>query len=340
MHFSDSFLYAFRVSLEEWFGLHGRKLPWRGISDPYRIWVSEIILQQTQVKQGWDYYLRFIDAFPDVSSLAGADESRLLRVWQGLGYYSRALNMKVAANQILDRFGGRFPDNAADISSLKGIGPYTTSAIGSIAYGLPLAVLDGNVYRVLSRLLLDMTPIDTTGGKKHFAELASLLLDPDNPSLYNQAIMDLGAMVCTPARPKCEDCPIRTLCKSAGTEYSLLLPLKSRKLKVKEETMHFYLLQRGTQFAIEKRDRSGIWKGLYQLPILSDVPVGWSEKGAIRLKDHRLTHRLLHIEIHLCLPDSVECVSSLPYLFIEVSDHSSYPFPKPLRQFLDTHFPV
>ena len=331
----------FRETLLEWFREYGRKLPWRGTKDPYRVWVSEIILQQTQVRQGWDYYLRFIETFPDVKALAEADEGVLLGVWQGLGYYSRAHNMKRAAMQIMAEHGGLFPERADQIAKLKGIGPYTTAAIGSIAFGLPLAVVDGNVYRVLSRVLADETPIDSTEGKKHFASIASELLDPDDPSLYNQALMDFGAMVCTPKVPSCDTCPLSEICRSFGTELPEVLPNKIRKPSVKEEELHFYLLQDGEEIAVEKRDKSGIWKGLYQLPMLEKVPEGWEETETRRLKDHRLTHRLLHITIHCCRPTKARAAAGtrLPYPFIPIGDHPKYPFPRPLRRFLDESFP-
>ena len=340
MALSPAFSSKFRSALIDWFKEHGRKLPWRGTDNPYHIWVSEIILQQTQVKQGWDYYLRFIETFPDVKALAEADEEVLLRVWQGLGYYSRAHNMKRAAVQIMEEYGGLFPKKAGQIAGLKGIGPYTTAAIGSIAFGLSLAVVDGNVYRVLSRILADETPIDTTEGKKHYAAIASELLSPEDPSRYNQAIMDFGAMVCTPKNPSCDTCPLSDICRSFGTALPELLPIKARKTAVKEEELHFYLLQDGNTIAVEKRDKTGIWKGLYQLPILKEAPEGWEETEVYKLKDHRLTHRLLHINVHHCRPQPGAEDTSLPYSFIPISDHQKLAFPKPLRHFLDTRYPV
>ena len=351
MAISPAFTSKFRSELLAWFKEYGRKLPWRGTDNPYYIWVSEIILQQTQVKQGWDYYLRFIETFPDVKALAEADEEVLLRVWQGLGYYSRAHNMRRAAIQIMEEYGGRFPKTADDIAKLKGIGPYTTAAIGSIAFGLPLAVVDGNVYRVLSRLLADETPIDTTEGKKHYAAIASELLAPEAPSRYNQAIMDFGAMVCTPKNPSCGACPLSEICLSFDTELPELLPIKARKTAVKEEELHFYLLQKGSHIAVEKRDKTGIWKGLYQFPILKEAPADWQETETFKLKDHRLTHRLLHITVHHCRPktgagSAVKAEGSdrdgksvLPYSFIPIQEHHKLAFPKPLRHFLDTRFP-
>lgn len=348
-----TFIHTFRLRLIEWFRAYGRDLPWRHTTDPYHIWVSEIILQQTQVKQGLDYYLRFISTFPDVRSLSEADDSTLLHVWQGLGYYSRAHNMKHAARQIIEEHDGNFPDDPRDIARLKGIGPYTTAAISSIAFGLPLAVVDGNVYRVLSRTLGDDTPIDTTEGKKRYFALASELLDPKEPSTYNQAIMDFGALVCTPKNPECDTCPIRDLCISKGSELVEFLPRKARRTEIKEEYLDFYLLQKADSIAVEKRDHSGIWKGLYQFLLRTTVPEGWREIEVLTLPDHRLTHRLLHIRVHLCeetgermstttlsRTDGIDIESIGEGLrFIPIDHHPDYAFPKPLRQFLDQHYP-
>ena len=185
--------------LEEWYVDNARDLPWRRTCDAYCIWVSEIILQQTRVAQGYDYYLRFIERFPDVATLAVADEDEVMKYWQGLGYYSRARNMHAAARDVVERFNGAFPSNYDDIRSLKGVGDYTAAAIASIAYNLPYAVVDGNVYRVLSRLFDVDIPIDTPAGKRYFAELAYAMLHREQPRIYNQALMEFGALQCVPS---------------------------------------------------------------------------------------------------------------------------------------------
>lgn len=342
---------AFRSFLHSWYTQYGRSLPWRETRDPYRIWVSEIILQQTQVVQGHDYYLRFIDKYPTVADLARADEDELMLLWQGLGYYSRAHNMKVAAQQIMEHMGGEFPDTPDGVRSLKGVGPYTTAAIMSIAYDYPLAAVDGNVYRILSRLLATETPIDTTAGIHFYAHVAQTFLDPDNPGLYNQAMMDLGAIVCTPQSPSCLTCPVQTLCQSRGTELVQLLPLKSKRTAVTERYLDYFCMTSAGQMIVERRPMAGIWKGLYQLPLLerTDRPSTddelreylnsqWHITDSISLPLHRLTHRLLHIRVHLCtptsgfiLPDDVQTIVT--------SEHNSLSFPKPLRAFLDSQFP-
>ena len=198
--------------LLSWFAREGRDLPWRRTRDPYRIWLSEVILQQTRVAQGLEYYLRFTERFPDIAALAAAPEDEVLKLWQGLGYYSRARNLHAAARQVMSRFGGGFPATYGEVRALPGVGDYTAAAVCSIVYDAPCAVVDGNVYRVLARLFDIGIPIDTTAGKRAFAELAQSQLDTSRPGLYNQAIMDFGALQCTPAQPRCGDCPLAGRC--------------------------------------------------------------------------------------------------------------------------------
>lgn len=219
--------------IEQWYALHARDLPWRATRDAYCIWVSEIILQQTRVAQGYDYYLRFIERFPAVDDLAEADEDEVMRYWQGLGYYSRARNMHAAAKDIVNRFGGVFPSKYDDIRSLKGVGDYTAAAIASIAFGLPHAVVDGNVYRVLSRLFGIDTPIDTPEGKHYFSQLAQSLLHRENPGLYNQGLMEFGALQCTPGACDCGNCPLTDICVAFASHTVAQLPVKQGKISMK-----------------------------------------------------------------------------------------------------------
>ena len=219
---------GFASILLEWFRENGRDLPWRQTRDPYAIWLSEIILQQTQVKQGWEYWERFMHHWPTVEALAKATEDEVLREWQGLGYYSRARNLHYAAKQIVAL--GHFPDTLAEIKQLKGVGDYTAAAIGSIAFGLPAAVVDGNVYRVLARHFGIDTPINTTEGKKTFAAMAQELLPPKEASAYNQAIMDFGAIQCTPQSPHCDSCPLMESCIAFRERRVAQLPVKLKTL--------------------------------------------------------------------------------------------------------------
>lgn len=343
----EDFVLSFRSKLLDWFQLNGRDLPWRRTKDPYKIWVSEIILQQTQVVQGRAYYERFVSELPNVEALANVSEDRLLMLWQGLGYYSRAHNLKHSAQKIMTEYGGDFPSTTEGVSSLKGVGPYTTAAIMSIAYDYPLAVVDGNVYRVLSRLLASDVPIDTTKGKKHYAEQADRLLDRSAPSAYNQAIMDFGAVVCTPRNPLCHTCPVQALCQSFGTDLVELLPRKEKRTQVAQRYLYFYLYLHDDSFAVQRRDKTGIWKGLYQLPLIvststklpSSPPLeGWTVVDELLLPEHRLSHRLLHIKVLVCYPETPPDTSSHDYEWIKTANHKEYAFPKPLRAFLDRYF--
>ena len=228
----------FARKLMDWYRENGRSLPWRGTKDPYRIWISEIILQQTRVAQGYDYYLRFIERFPDVQALADAPEDEVMKLWQGLGYYSRARNLHAAAKEVAAL--GRFPDTYEGVRRLKGVGDYTAAAVCAFAYGLPCAVVDGNVYRVIARWLGIDEPIDTTAGKKLFAALARELMGTSDPALYNQAIMDFGAVQCTPASPACLMCPLNDGCAALRQGRVGDLPRKSKKTQVKERYFHYF----------------------------------------------------------------------------------------------------
>ena len=250
-----------------WYGSGRRDLPWRDITDPYRIWISEIILQQTRVAQGYDYYLRFVERFPDVESLAEAEEDEVLRLWQGLGYYSRARNLHTAARSIVER--GGFPTTYEDIRALKGVGDYTAAAISSFAYGLPHAVVDGNVYRVLARHFGLDTPIDSTRGKKEFATLAQTLLDKKHPGRYNQAIMDFGALQCVPQSPPCEACPLMDSCVAWAERRVGLLPTKSKQTAVSERHFVYVYLRSGEKVWLHRRPSGDIWQGLYE-PLLAE----------------------------------------------------------------------
>ena len=221
--------------LLKWYAAHKRILPWRDVNDPYKIWISEIILQQTRVAQGYDYFVRFINRFPDVKSLAAAKEDEVLKLWQGLGYYSRARNLHAAARSM----GGVFPRTYEGVRALKGVGDYTAAAICSFAYNMPYAVVDGNVYRVLARVFGIDTPIDSPSGKKEFSALAQELLDKKNSGDYNQAIMDFGATCCTPQSPQCGTCPMKRFCLAYKENLQDVLPVKSQKTKISARYFHY-----------------------------------------------------------------------------------------------------
>ncbi len=254
----------FGEKLLAWYAENKRELPWRDTTDPYMIWISEIILQQTRVVQGYDYFLRFIRRFPDVTALAEAEEDEVMKYWQGLGYYSRARNLHAAAKSM----NGVFPTTYEGVRSLKGVGDYTAAAICSFAYGMPCAVVDGNVYRVLSRYLGIDTPIDGTEGKKLFAALAEEMLDKSRPAVYNQAIMDFGAIQCTPQSPDCMFCPLVDDCSALRNGLVTKLPVKQHKTKTSNRYFNYIYVRMGACTYLHKRTGDDIWKNLFELPLV------------------------------------------------------------------------
>lgn len=333
----------FSITLLEWFRENGRDLPWRQTHDPYAIWLSEIILQQTQVKQGWEYWERFMRRWPTVEALAEATEDEVLREWQGLGYYSRARNLHFAAKQIVAL--GHFPYTLAEIKQLKGVGDYTAAAIGSIAFGLPAAVVDGNVYRVLARHFGIDTPINTSEGKKLFQSLAqsllpsserfdqspsSFLLPPS--SEYNQAIMDFGATQCTPQSPDCGVCPLMETCVACREGRVAELPVKQKTLKVKERRLTYIYIRYAGETAIHRRPAGDIWQGLYE-PWLTTEPVC----GAVLLRrdvKHVLTHRVLYADFYLWEP-AERPVLPPDYFWIPEQDIDQYGVPRLIELLLE-----
>ncbi len=248
--------------------LNDREMPWKGEKDPYRIWLSEIILQQTRVEQGLGYYNKFIHAFPDVHSLAKAPETRVFKFWEGLGYYTRCRNLISTAKFISIDLKGKFPDNYNDILSLKGVGPYTAAAISSFAFNLPLAVVDGNVFRVLARVFGVKIPVDSTEGKKFFSALAGELLDKKQPGPYNQAIMDFGATVCKPAAPLCADCVFKKQCFAFINNKVNELPVKEKRITIRKRWFYYLVLEYKNKVAIRRRTAKDIWQGLYEFPLI------------------------------------------------------------------------
>ena len=255
-------------TLIDWYEQNKRELPWRNITDPYKIWISEIILQQTRVNQGLGYYLRFIERFPTIKDLASAEEDEVLKYWQGLGYYSRARNLHKAAKQITTLYAGTFPNKHLDIIKLAGIGDYTAAAICSFAYNDYFAVVDGNVYRVLSRIFGIETPIDSTAGKKEFAELAQNILSTKKPGIHNQAIMEFGALQCTPNSPNCPNCPLSGQCKAYKSDIISILPVKSKKTKVSNRFFNYLFIELNGSTFLQKRTAKDVWQNLYEFPLI------------------------------------------------------------------------
>jgi A/G-specific adenine glycosylase len=256
-----------------WYNSNQRDLPWRNITDPYKIWLSEIILQQTQVVQGLNYYLKFIETFPTVIDLANAPEDQVLRLWQGLGYYSRARNLHAAAKFIVFSYNGQFPNTFQTIKALKGVGDYTAAAIASFAFGLPHAVVDGNVYRVLSRLFNLHTPINSSKGKKEFQYLADELLHTTQPALHNSAIMEFGALWCKPKNPRCEDCPLQENCLAYNHNTVEHLPVKEKSIKIKNRYLHYFVFNLDNEVYIQKRTEKDIWQNLYEFFLIETFDI-------------------------------------------------------------------
>ncbi len=322
---------SFTTTILEWFKENGRALPWRETRDPYAIWLSEIILQQTRIEQGRPYWERFMKRWPTVEALAHATEDEVLREWQGLGYYSRARNLHTAAQQIVER--GGFPTTLEGIKALKGVGDYTAAAIGSIAFNLPAAVVDGNVYRVLARHYDIETPINTTEGKKEFTQLAQSLLPPQEASAFNQAMMDFGATQCTPSSPNCPSCPLAESCVALREGRIDILPVKQKTLKVKERQLTYIYIRCNGYTAIHRRPAGDIWQGLYEPWLTDQVP-----QGAVlqrqRVK-HVLTHRILYADFWLW---EVEERPQLPddYFWIKEEEVGNYGVPRLIEILLET----
>ena len=290
----------FSDTLLDWYDANGRDLPWRRTRDPYAIWLSEIILQQTRIAQGRSYWERFLQTYPDVQELAAALDDDVLRLWQGLGYYSRARNLLAAARQIAAQ--GRFPDTLEGIRALKGVGDYTAAAIASFAFGIPAAVVDGNVYRVLARHFGIPTPVGSTAAKKEFTALAQSLLPPDRPGDFNQAMMDFGATLCTPASPACARCPLADSCAALATGRVDSLPVREKGAAVQERRFDYVYVRFRGRTAIRRRGTGDIWAGLYE-PLVCDPGSGGS-RGKLLKKGvkHQLTHRTLIVDFYLWEP--------------------------------------
>ena len=321
---------SFTVAILEWFRENGRVLPWRETHDPYAIWLSEIILQQTRIEQGKPYWERFMKRWPTVEALAQASEDEVLREWQGLGYYSRARNLHEAAKQIVEM--GGFPKTVEGIKRLKGVGDYTAAAIGSIAFNLPAAVVDGNVYRVLARHYGIETPINTTEGKKEFTALANSLLPTNDASAFNQAMMDFGAVQCTPVNPQCTVCPLQETCVALHEGKTASLPVKRKTLKVQERHLVYIYVRHQGMTAIHRRAAGDIWQGLYEPWLTEAVP-----SGAILLRQgvkHVLTHRILYADFYLWEPAEQP---QLPddYFWIPEADIDQYGVPRLIELLLE-----
>lgn len=328
-----------------------RSMPWKGEKDPYKIWVSEIILQQTRVEQGMDYYLRFIKKYPTVKKLATAADNEVFKIWEGLGYYSRCKNLLAAARFIVETHKGKFPESYKSIRELKGVGPYTAAAIASFAYNLPYAVVDGNVNRVLARFFGITTPIDSTNGKQLFNDLATQVLDTNNAGLYNQAIMDFGATLCKPQLPHCVVCIMQNDCKAYAQNRVNALPVKEKKVLKKNRWFYYVIAEYENKFLIKKRTGKDIWHNLHEFILIEtnthqspEQVIESAEFKAIAGKKHTvlkisanfkqiLTHQFIHAHfIHIKIyklftPGEMEWIAG--------NDLKKLAFPKLINAYLE-----
>jgi A/G-specific adenine glycosylase len=343
----------FTVNLLHWHEhVNDRQMPWKGEPDPYRIWLSEIILQQTRVEQGLAYYERFISTFPTVTDLANAPEQEVFKLWEGLGYYSRCRNLIATAKTIVADFNGKFPASYKELLSLKGVGSYTASAIASFAFNLPHAVVDGNVFRVLSRYFGINTPIDSLPGRKIYEALANALLPQDKPALFNQAIMDFGATVCKPRQPLCDACAQRNDCQALQHGWTDFLPVKEKKLTKKVRFFNYFIVRTADKWFIYLRTKKDIWQDLHEfLLVETDEPTQLNEQTArLLVRDHLLSDRfevgLISGEFRQVLTHQVistrfvvintenAVLKDEGYMAISPADLGRYAFPKIITTFL------
>lgn len=343
----------FSEILTNWYLQNKRELPWRNTKNPYYVWLSEIILQQTRVNQGLAYYEKFIATFPTVYDLARADEEKVLKLWQGLGYYSRARNLHFSARYIVNELDGKFPKTYKDILKLKGVGDYTASAISSICYNEPYAVVDGNVYRVLARYFGIGTAINSTEGAKIFKKLAQGLLDIKDPATFNQAIMEFGATQCKPKSPNCSICPLQHSCKALQENNVATLPFKLKKVTVQNRFFNYLvLISPSNKTILKKRKGKGIWKNLYEFPLIETYgeietnelitlkefhEISMTDKNEIKLFNkkpviHKLSHQHLSVKFWI-IHTKTEIENS-----ISISNFYNYPVPILIHRFAEAYF--
>lgn len=339
----------FHRLITEWYRLNKRSLPWRDTKTPYLIWLSEIILQQTRVIQGIGYYNKFVNHYPTVFDLANATEKEVLNDWQGLGYYSRARNLHATAKVIAFELNGVFPSTFEDIKKLKGVGDYTAAAIASFAFDLPYSVVDGNVYRVLSRVFNIDLAIDSTAGKKYFAELAQELLSENNPAIHNQAIMEMGAVQCLPVNPLCDSCVLSVMCAAKELKLIYERPVKEKRTKVRDRFFHFMICKEGDQLVFEQRTQKDIWQNMYQFPLIETedlksfnemksifkrnfgiVPVNFS-KNVIHILSHQKINAIFY---HF---DQIPDKLYVNRIKIKIKDIQEYPIPRLIDRYLESN---
>lgn len=335
-----------KYPLYKWYENNKRNLPWRKTSDAYKIWVSEVMLQQTRVNQVVEYYCNFINYFPDVQALASASLERVLKIWQGLGYYSRARNLHIAANVIVEKYNGKIPEVYDELLKINGIGKYTAAAIASIAFNQPYAVIDGNVLRVLARLYADMLPINKSNAYNHYHKLMLKIFDKQNPALFNQAIMELGALICVPQKPKCQFCPIYSFCLSFQNNISHQLPIKLNNTKKRKRYFLYFAITDTERIIFRKRNNDDIWPDLFDFPFLETENINHHDfieklhnlaqlfsfeiqniKFTPKTFRHILTHQILYIQFIQVYVKFNNLNLKPPYELVKVSNINLYPMP-------------
>ena len=332
------------LNILQWYQKNKRDLPWRATNNPYFIWLSEIILQQTQVIQGLNYYHKFIENFPTINHLASAQEEDVLKLWQGLGYYSRARNLHKAAQTIVNDYNGVFPSTYNDVLKLSGVGPYTASAITSMAYELPYPVLDGNVYRFIARLYNIDLPINQPKTYTAFQQILSEMMVNQKPSIFNNAMMEMGATVCKPVQPLCQNCPVLSYCEAHKKGTINQLPVKLNKVKVKTRVFNYIYFNAGGTFYMEKRGQKDIWENMYQLPLIetnttvdeSEMVLMMKEKqwgDALEIKfemdlSHQLTHQKILVKVWSCDIDNKSFRTEKEWIKVDEDSYKKYPIPK------------
>lgn len=335
--------------------INNRSMPWKGEKDPYKIWLSEIILQQTRVEQGLKYYENFVYNFQNINELAKAPETKVFKLWEGLGYYSRCRNLIATAKYIAAEKNGQFPSTYEEILKLKGVGPYTAAAIASFAYNLPHAVIDGNVFRVLARIFGIEIPIDSSGGKKYFTELANQLLDKKNPGEYNQAIMDFGATVCRPLAPLCESCVFNKECVAFTTNRVSQLPVKEKKILQKTRYFYFFIIRYKNKIAVRERPEKDIWRHLHEFALIeasqpgdinmivkTAIQNGWLQRhGDVENVSETFTQKLTHQTIKgvfITVAATKKPAVDNSYFWVTKDELKNLAFPKMLNDYINKKY--
>ena len=345
---------SFQSEIVAWYLKNKRDLPWRGTTNPYVIWLSEIILQQTRVEQGLPYFNKFLENFPDVEAFANASEEKVLKLWQGLGYYSRGRNMLYTAKYVMEHHNGYFPTAFQDLIKLKGVGDYTAAAISSFSINEKKAVVDGNVYRVLARYFGIEEPINSTNGQKLFANLAQELIEDQQPSLYNQAMMEFGALHCKPKSPKCSDCPVQSGCTALKENKIDILPVKLKKLKIRKRWFNYFVGKTNHEILIKQRQPGDVWQHLYDFPLIETAgddfenSLDFSEKiknmfgenvviKPLEAKKHILTHQIIYVQFFAIDNYIVNFNQHTEIKSVKIEAFKHLPHPKIIGDFIEKH---